>query len=146
MNIMSNITNFIKRLFGIKSEKTITVKVNQSTLDDIKKYHNLDGKNEIEQVIKNHYKSDLNEITLKMNVTSDKKPAIDDKPKKKRYYKKKTTNNKNTTTTSNKKETVKTKSPETGDTTKKTNGTTKRKYKSKKPKQTQTVQHQQRVD
>ena len=38
---MNNITNFIKGLFGIKSKKNITVTVNQSSLDDIKKYHDL---------------------------------------------------------------------------------------------------------
>lgn len=138
---MNTITNFIKRIFGLKSEKSVTVTVNQSSLDDIKKYHNLDGKSEIEQVIKSHYKSsDLNEITLKMNVLSDKVPIIEDKPKKKRYYKKKTSNKSNAT---NKKETTKTKSPEISDATNKTNGTTKRKYKPKNPKQTQTVQHKQ---
>ena len=139
---MNNITNFIKGLFGIKSKKNITVTVNQSSLDDIKKYHDLDGKNEIEQVIKSHYKSDINEITLKMNVTSDKKQLIDDKPKKKRYYKKKPSNTKNSTTTNTKKETVKTKSPENGDIAKNnSNGTTKKKYKKNKPKQDTTVQH-----
>jgi hypothetical protein len=149
--IMNNITNFIRRILGMKPKKTVTVNINQSTVDTLEKYHGVDIKNEFENVLRGEFKSDdLNQITLKMNVFDDRPVVTDEKPKKKRYYKKKpkTQTTEVTLTPVPKKVVNKTHkktepndSPKTEVVAKKTN-TTKKKYRGKKPKQVTPTQHQ----
>ncbi len=148
---MNNITNFIRRILGMKPKKTVTVNINQSTVDTLEKYHGVDIKNEFENVLRGEFKSDdLNQITLKMNVFDDRPVVIDEKPKKKRYYKKKPktqTTEVNLTPVPKKvvnkthKKTEPNESPKTEVVAKKTN-TTKKKYRGKKPKQVTPTQHQ----
>jgi hypothetical protein len=120
---MNTIIDYLKRIFGFKPNKTVTT-VKKTTPN-------------VETVVKNHLKSDLNEITLKMGVNKDKVIGSEtEKPKRKRYYNKKTTNKEKTT--ENNKKPVNTEA--------KTNGTTKKRYRSKKPKQTPTIQPESRTD
>ncbi len=129
---MNTIINFFKRMFGLKPNTVTTVVVKKS-------------KPEVENISKNHKKSDLNEISLKMN-TGNSKPVVSEteKPKKKRYYKKKTTNREKTTEP--KKETNKNTEKKPVNTEGKTNGTTKKRYRPKKPKQTPAIQSESRTD
>lgn len=126
---MSTIINFFKRMFGLKPSTVTTTVTN---------------KPETESAIKYHKKSDLNEISLKMN--SGSKPVVSEteKPKRKRYYKKKTTNKEKTSET--KKETNKNTEKKPVNTEAKTNGTTKKKYRPKKPKQTPAIQPESRTN
>jgi hypothetical protein len=105
-----NIINFFKRIFGIKS-KTST-KVKQTTTE----------------TTNNHFKSDLNEITLKMNPNTEK-------PKKKRYYRKRPANKNKSTKDKN-----------SVNNENKSNETTKKRNRTKKPKNTSTVQPESRSD
>lgn len=114
---MSAIIDFFKRIFGFKPSAVTTTVTN---------------KPETESAIKYHKKSDLNEISLKMNGGSKPVVSETEKPKRKRYYKKKTTN---------KKTQIKPVNTEVN-----TNGTTKKTYRTKKPKQTSTVQPESRTD
>jgi hypothetical protein len=147
---MNNITNFIRRFLGMKPKKTVTVNINQSTVDTLEKYHGVDIKNEFENVLRGEFKSDdLNQITLKMNVFDDKPVVIDEKPKKKRYYKKKpkTQTTEVSLTPVPKKVVKKTpQKPENNELPKtevvaKKNNTAKKKYRGKKPNQTAPTQH-----
>jgi ribosomal protein L23 len=59
---MNTIIDFFKRMFGLKPNRVTTVVTKKS-------------KPEIENISKNHKRSDLNEISLKMN-TGNSKPVV----------------------------------------------------------------------
>ena len=99
----NNFLQYLKKLGVklkvIKDQKPIEVKVtiNQSTVDDIKKLHNIDVQEELTNVIENEMKqnkSELNQITVKMTVLDDLATTGTTEPiKKKRTYNKKPKNN-----------------------------------------------------
>jgi hypothetical protein len=123
---MNTIIDFLKKVFGLKPKVVTKVVATKN-----------------KTVSKNIKKSDLNEISLKINKSNTKElDTQNEKPKKKRYYKKKPTNKENPTEI--KKETTKKVEKTPINTEDKKNGTTKKRYRSKKPKSPSTVQPESR--
>jgi hypothetical protein len=118
-----------KKIFGI-ADKEVTIPVEEQKVEKRKP--------------KESKATNLNQITLKMDEKGENQKT-EDKPKKKRYYKKKP---KTTAQVNNGEQSPKPQKTEgvKKDTPTKTNGTTKKKYRSKKSKPSSTVQPEPRTD